>query len=96
MTMIGDNSVFPNQVEDLDSLLLADTQHIILLDEDYNVLDLHPFYVIHAWESTGMRNQLCFFKQVTGQHPRQRLKIESTEGAGETDIEMLQLSHFLS
>jgi len=97
MTMIGDNSVFPTQVEDLDSLLPADTQHIILLDEDYNVLDLHPFYVIHAWESTGMRNQLCFLKQVTGQHSKQRLKIESTEGAGETDIDMdLQLSNFLS
>jgi hypothetical protein len=95
-TMMGDNSLFPTQVEDLDSLLPADTQHVILLDQNYNVLDLHPFYVFHAWESTGMQNHLCFLKQIVGQPPKQKLKIESTEGAGESEIEMdLKLSKLL-
>jgi hypothetical protein len=95
-TMMGDNSLFPTQVEDLDSLLPADTQHVILLDQNYNVLDFHPFYVFHGWESTGMQNHLCFLKQITGQPPKQKLKIESTEGAGDTEIEMdLKLSKLL-
>jgi hypothetical protein len=94
--MMGDNSLFLTQVEDLDSLLPADTQHVILLDQNYNALDLHPFYIIHAWESTGMQNHLCFLKQVIGQPPKQKLKIESSEGAGDTEMEMdLKLSKLL-
>jgi Type I restriction modification DNA specificity domain len=96
-TMMGDNSLFPKQVEDLDTLVPADTQHVILLDQDYNFLDLHPFYVFHAWENTGMQNQLCFLKHVIGMPPKQKMKMESAEGAGATDTDMdLKLSKYLS
>ena len=95
-TMMGDNSLFTTQVDDLDNLLPADTQHVTLLDANYNVLDLHPFYLNHAWESTGMQDHICLIKQIVGQHPKQRMRIESTLGAGQTEIEMdLQLTNLL-
>ena len=95
--MMGYNSLFPTQVEDLDYLLPADTQHVVLLNQDNDVLDLHPFYMFYAWENTGMQNHLCFLKQVVGQSSNQRMKIESTQGAGEIEIEMdLKLETFLS
>jgi hypothetical protein len=85
--MMGNNPLFQSQVEDLESLLPADTNHVILLDQDYNVLDLHPFFLLHAWESTGMYHHLCFFKQTVGDLPNQRLRVESTQGVGDTTAE---------
>jgi hypothetical protein len=53
--------------------------------------------VFHAWENTGMQNQLCFLKHVIGMPPKQKMKMESAEGAGETDTDMdLKLSKYLS
>lgn len=86
-SMMGNNTLFQSQEEDLESPVLADTNHVILIDQDYNILDLHPFYLLHAWESTGMYHHLCFFKQVSGDPPNQRLKVESTHGVGDTTTE---------
>ena len=87
VSMMGNNPLFQSLVEDLESVLLADTNHVILIDQDYNFLDLHPFYVLHAWESTGMYRHLCFFKHIVGEPPNQRLKVESTQGVGDTITE---------
>jgi hypothetical protein len=34
-----------------------------------------------------MHNHLCFFKQISGTPPKQRLQVESSEGYGESHIE---------
>lgn len=95
LSMMGENSLFRAQVEDLDDFLEADTQQVILIDQNYNSLVLHPFYVLHAWEGTGMHPHLCFFKQIIGDPPKQRLKVESTqssvEAITETDLDLSAL-----
>ena len=78
--------MFQSQVEDLESPISVDTQHVILIDQDFNALDLHPFYLFHAWERTGLQNHLCFLKQVLGEPPNIKTRIESTHGVGETDL----------
>lgn len=92
ISMMGDNPLFQPQTEEVESLIPAETSHVILISKDYDVLDLHPFYLLHAWESTGMQLHLCFLKQLVGDVPNQRLKIESTQGVGdtltETDMEL--------
>ncbi len=85
--MMGNNSLFQRQIVELekDSLLLSDSLHVILLAQTrgYDFLDLHPFYLIYAWEKTGEEDHLCFFKQVVG-NPLKQLKVESTHGVGDT------------
>jgi hypothetical protein len=92
ISMMGDNPLFQPQIEEAESLIPAETSHVILISKDYDVLDIHPFYLLHAWESTGMQLHLCFLKQLVGDVPNQRLKIESTQGVGdtltETDMEL--------
>jgi len=83
LSMMGNNPLFQSQVEELENPLPADTQHVILIDQDYNVLDLYPLFLFYAWESTGMQYHLCFLKQVVGEAPNKRLKVESTHGVGE-------------
>lgn len=86
IVMMGNNSIFTPQVEDLDSMLPIDTNKIILLDENYNSLDLHPIYQLHAWENTGMQDHLCFMKQIT--QGKNTLKLESLGGSGETEVDV--------
>jgi len=86
ISMMGNNSIFTPQIEDLDNVLQAETNHVILLDQDYNALDLHPFYQFHAWESTGMQDRLCFAKQVNQE--KNTLKLENLEGSGTTEIDV--------
>jgi len=83
LSMMGNNPLFQSQVEELENPLPADTQHVILIDQGYNVLDLYPLFLFYAWESTGMQYHLCFLKQVVGEAPNKRLKVESTHGVGE-------------
>lgn len=93
-SMMGNNSLFQHEIEELDkdNILLADSQHVILLAKSrgYDFLDLHPFYLVHAWEQTGHYDHLCFFKQTSGNSSSLKLKIESTQGVGdivtETDM----------
>ena len=76
-------------------MLPLDTNHVVLLDEDYNVLDLHPFYQFHAWESTGMQDHLCVAKQIN--EAKNTLKLESLQGSGVTEIDLdIQLSNILN
>jgi hypothetical protein len=84
ISMMGDNPLFQPQTEELESILPAETLHIILLSKDFDVLDIHPFYLLYAWESTGMQLHLCYLKQLVGDPPNQKLKIESTQGVGDT------------
>lgn len=91
ISMMGNNSLFQPGIEELekDNILLADSSHIVLLAKarGYDFLDLHPFYLVHAWEQTGEYDHLCFFKQTVGSAPNQRLKVESTQGVGDTKTE---------
>jgi Type I restriction modification DNA specificity domain/N-6 DNA Methylase len=95
LSMMGESPLFRAQVEDLDDFLEADTQQVLLIDQNYNSLVLHPFYILHAWESTGMHPHLCFFKQVIGDPPKQRLKVASTQSSVEvitdTDLDLSAL-----
>lgn len=90
ISMTGNNALFQPQVIELEreSILLSDSLHVILLAQarGYEFLDLHPFYLIHAWENTGEYDHLCFFKQVVG-NPPERLKVESTQGVNDTTTE---------
>ncbi len=90
-SMMGNNSLFQHEIEELDkdNIILADSLHIILIAKarGYDFLDLHPFYLVHAWENTGEFDHLCFFKQTDGNPPDLHLKIESTQGVGGTVIE---------
>jgi len=90
-SMMGNNSLFEHEIEELDkdNIILADSLHIILIAKarGYDFLDLHPFYLVHAWENTGEYDHLCFFKQTDGDPPDLRLKIESTQGVGGTVTE---------
>src|SRR5258708_17817975 len=92
ISMMGNNSLFLPEIEELEkeNILLADSLHIILIAKarGYDFLDLHPFYLVHAWEKTGEYDHLCFFKQTDGTPPNLRLKIESTQGIGGTITEM--------
>jgi Type I restriction modification DNA specificity domain/N-6 DNA Methylase len=91
ISMMGNNSLFQPRIEELEkeNILLADSSHIVLLAKarGYDFLDLHPFYLVHAWEQTGEYDHLCFFKQTVGSSPNQRLKVESTQGVGDTKTE---------
>jgi hypothetical protein len=86
ISMMGNSPYFQSELEDLDDLL-ADRGHVILIDRQYNVLDLHPFYILYAWQSTGYDNHLCFFKQLKGDPPNQRLLVESAHGVGDDEVE---------
>ena len=95
VVMMGNNSIFAAQGEDLDSLLPIDTNKTVLLDEDYNALDLHPFFQFHAWESTGMQDHLCAMKQINKE--KNTLKLESLSGSGETEVEVdIQIINILN
>jgi hypothetical protein len=97
LSMMSNNPQFRSQVEDLEEHLTADTQQVVLIDQNYNTLALHPFYVLHAWDATAMHPHLCVFKQLSGDPPRQRLKVESTQRYGETYTETdLGLNELLS
>jgi len=91
ISMMGNNALFMPDVEELekDNILLADSFHIILITKarGYDFLDLHPFYLMHAWEQTGEEDHLCFFKQTVGSVPNLRLNVESTLGVGDTKTE---------
>ncbi|GLV59833.1 hypothetical protein KDH_66570 [Dictyobacter sp. S3.2.2.5] len=86
-SMMGNNPLFQSQTEELETPLLAETQHVILISKNYEVLDVYPFYLLHAWESTGMQLHLCFLKQLMGNTPNQKLKIESAHGVGDITTE---------
>ena len=94
IVMMGNNPIFSPQVEDLDFLLSIDTNKVVLLDEDYNALDLHPLYQFQAWDRTGMQDHLCFMKQA--HQERSALTLESLGGSGETEVEIdIQFSNAL-
>jgi hypothetical protein len=59
--------------------IYADYDHIVLLDNNRQVLDLHPFYQILANEDTRHEAHLCFFKQRKAAD--RRLEGESVQGA---------------
>jgi len=86
-SLMGNNSTFSSQKEELDYVLDVDTNHVSLMDKDNSILDLHPFYLIYAWREVGMNENLCFLKLVKGEHPNYKLKVESTFVFGETEIE---------
>lgn len=86
VTMSGNNALFPTQPEELEAPLEVDTEHVILLNENNNALNLHPFYFFHAWKDTGFKNHLCFMKQIN--IDSQKIKYESLEEAGEISIDV--------
>jgi len=86
-SFMGNNSTFSSQKVELDYDLDVDTNHISLLDKDNNILDLHPFYLIHAWREVGMNENLCYLKIVKGEHPNYKLRVESSFVFGETEID---------
>jgi hypothetical protein len=99
--MMGNNSLFQLGIEELEkeNILLVDSLHVVLIAKirGYDFLDLHPFYLVHAWTQTGEHDHLCFFKQTVGQSPNLILKIESTQGVGDTKTETdLGLTDLLS
>ena len=57
----------------------AEHDHIILMDRDNQVLDLHPLYQLLANEDTRHEPHLCFFKQ--RKEADKRLEGESVQGA---------------
>lgn len=94
--LMSDNDVYSSVEESSESVLSAETGHVSLMNSQTEFLDLHPFYLLHAWERTGMREQLCFFKYYSSQkgvdtpqrrNERKRMKIESTLRSGEYDVD---------
>jgi hypothetical protein len=85
-----DEQTFPAE----DELAKADHNHLVLLDAEGQVLDLHPLYQLVASEETRHENHLCFFKQRKA--GGQLLEGESVQGAfplrllGFQDFEILQ------
>lgn len=53
----------------------AHREHLLLLDPDDNMLDLHPLYQLIAHKDTRFVTHLCFLKSVQGQI----LKVESVQ-----------------
>ena len=98
--MMGNNDLFESRIEELEkeNIILADSSHVILLARarGYDFLDLHPFYLVHAWEETGHYDHLCFLKRTTGTPPNLQLTVESTHGIAadtktETDLGFIDL-----
>jgi hypothetical protein len=89
--LMSDSDIFQSPIDYLDSYLSAETDHILLMNDKYEFLDLHPFYLFRGWKSTGKKEHLCFFKFYAGTSKRdpskKRLKIESALRAGEFDID---------
>jgi hypothetical protein len=63
----------------------ADRNNLVLINEDNEVLDLHPFYQLVSSERTHFETHLCFLKQRRGQN--QVLLGESIQGAFEVELE---------
>lgn len=57
----------------------SDRDHIILLNSDGQILDLHPLYQLIASEETRHENHMCFFKQRKSKE--HQLDGESVQGA---------------
>jgi len=64
--------------------IMADHNHLVLLNQDDQVLDLYPLYQLVANKETRHETHLCFFKQRKTQD--QRLVGESVNGAFETEL----------
>ena len=79
---ILDEQPFPEGVD----LTPADREHLVLLDQESNILDLHPLYQLVANESTNFQSHICFFKQRFG-GDKQKLEGESVQGAFTIDLE---------
>ena len=81
-------------IPDPSSLTQADRDHLVLLDDEDKVLDLHPLYQLLASQETRHENHLCFFKQRRA--GQMLLEGESVQGAfpvrleGFQDFEALQ------
>lgn len=58
----------------------ADREHLVLLDQEDNVLDLYPIYQLVSNETTRFESHVCFLKQRMG-GSRNKLEGESVQGA---------------
>ncbi len=54
------------RLEDDDAPALADHKHLVLIDEDDEILDLHPLYQVVVSSQTNHEQHLCFFKHLKG------------------------------
>jgi hypothetical protein len=63
----------------------AESDHLVLLGDKDNILDLYPFYQVLANEETRFETHLCVFKQ--RKQSERRLDGESIEGAFEIQLE---------
>lgn len=63
----------------------ADRNNLVLINEDNNVLDLHPFYQLVSSERTHFETHLCFLKQRKALE--RSLLGESVQGAFEVELE---------
>ena len=67
------------------TLTRADYDHLVLLDQDDQVLDLYPLYQLLANEDTRYENHMCFLKQRKA--GERILEGESVQGAFSTHLE---------
>ena len=63
----------------------AEHNHIVLIDPDGQILDLHPMYQLMANDETRYENHLCFFKQ--RKLKEKVLEGESVQGAFQLELD---------
>jgi hypothetical protein len=64
----------------------ADRNHIVLIDQEDNILDLHPIYQLVSSDSTKFEPHISYLKQRMGGN-KNRLEGESIPGAFNLDLE---------
>ncbi|MEC7641975.1 DEAD/DEAH box helicase family protein [Idiomarina sp.] len=64
----------------------ADRNHIVLIDQEDNILDLHPIYQLVSSDSTKFEPHISYLKQRMG-GDKNRLEGESIPGAFNLDLE---------
>lgn len=65
----------------------AEHNHLILLDREYQILDLYPLYQLIDNEQTQYETQMCFFKQC-------KKKDQILEGESLHNFATIQLTGF--
>jgi hypothetical protein len=70
---------------DSSNVLMAEHNHLLLLDPDYKLLDLHPFYQLISNKDTHYNSHLCFYKKEYKDEKEDKRKLlgESIPGAFE-------------
>lgn len=72
-------------------LIPADRDHIVLIDAEGNILDLHPIYQLVSNETTRFESHIAFLKQRSGG----KLEGESVQGAYNLELDGFEDFEFI-